>query len=154
MSKKWYGVILTAIVVVPLVLYGCKGKTEKPQEPAVPETEMAPTPVQGQEEVVNTQPIEPSQTVAAEPIPATSTGPVVGPAETKPAVAPSKDKAGRGMDIQRALKAANFYNGPVDGKIGPKTKRAIEAFQKEKGLKPDGKVGPKTWVELEKYLSK
>ena len=27
--------------------------------------------------------------------------------------------------IQRALKGAGFYQGPIDGKIGPKTKAAI-----------------------------
>jgi N-acetylmuramoyl-L-alanine amidase len=50
------------------------------------------------------------------------------------------------------LKNAGFYTGMVDGKIGPRTKKAIEEFQKFKGLKVDGKVGPKTWAELEGYL--
>ena len=63
------------------------------------------------------------------------------------AVTGSRDK-----DIQTALKAAGFYTGAIDGKIGPMTKKAIEAFQKAKGLTADGKVGPKTWAELEKYL--
>ena len=50
------------------------------------------------------------------------------------------------------MKNAGFYAGTVDGKIGPKTKKAVEEFQKSKGLKVDGKIGPKTWAELEKYL--
>lgn len=54
--------------------------------------------------------------------------------------------------IQIALKKAGFYKGEADGKIGPKTRRAIVAFQRTKGLKPDGVVGPKTWEELSKYL--
>jgi hypothetical protein len=32
----------------------------------------------------------------------------------------------------------------VDGKFGPKTKKAVERFQKQMGLKPDGVWGPKT----------
>lgn len=56
--------------------------------------------------------------------------------------------------IQRALKSAGFYQGPIDGKIGPKTKAAIVKFQKAKGLKADGIVGKRTAPELNKYLSR
>ncbi len=56
-------------------------------------------------------------------------------------------------EIQTALKNAGFYEGPIDGKIGPKTKDAIIAFQKENGLKTDGVVGRKTSSELRRYLS-
>lgn len=55
-------------------------------------------------------------------------------------------------DIQTALKNAGFDPGPIDGKIGPKTRQAIREFQRSKGLTPDGVVGPKTWVELGEYL--
>lgn len=54
--------------------------------------------------------------------------------------------------IQTALKNGGFYKGPVDGKMGPNTKEAIKAFQKEHGLKPDGIVGKLTSKELERYL--
>jgi len=56
--------------------------------------------------------------------------------------------------IQRALKSAGFYQGPIDGKIGSKTKEAIMKFQKAKGLKADGIVGKKTSAELNKHLSR
>ena len=56
--------------------------------------------------------------------------------------------------IQRALKSAGFYQGPIDGKIGPKTKTAIIKFQKANGLKADGVVGKRTSAELNKYLSR
>jgi len=56
--------------------------------------------------------------------------------------------------IQQALKNAGLYDGKVDGTIGPKTKKAIEAFQSQNGLKADGKVGRKTWKALSAYLNK
>jgi len=58
------------------------------------------------------------------------------------------------QDIQQALKNANLYEGKIDGIIGPNTRKAIEAFQSQSGLKADGKVGPKTWQKLKEYLVK
>lgn len=55
--------------------------------------------------------------------------------------------------IQQALKAAGFYSGKIDGNIGPKTKKAIEEFQAQNGLKADGKVGAKTWKVLAAHLT-
>lgn len=51
-------------------------------------------------------------------------------------------------DIQKRLKALGIDPGPVDGKMGPKTKKAIRAFQRLNGLVVDGIVGPKTIAEL------
>lgn len=56
--------------------------------------------------------------------------------------------------IQTALKNAGFYKGAVDGKTGVRTKEAIKAFQKSRGLKADGVVGKKTSLELQRYLKK
>ncbi len=57
-------------------------------------------------------------------------------------------------DIQIALKNAGFYNGPIDGKMGSYTRKAIREFQKENGLEVDGVAGKKTKSLLVKYLSK
>ncbi|OPY89354.1 MAG: Zinc D-Ala-D-Ala carboxypeptidase precursor [Smithella sp. PtaU1.Bin162] len=54
--------------------------------------------------------------------------------------------------IQKALKNAGYYQGAIDGKIGPKTKEAILKFQRAKGLKADGVVGKKTSAALNRYL--
>ncbi len=56
-------------------------------------------------------------------------------------------------NIQQALFNANFYNGKIDGILGPKTKKAIVDFQKANDLSCDGKVGPETWKLLNIYLS-
>ena len=57
-------------------------------------------------------------------------------------------------EVQKALKNAGLYDGKVDGNIGPRTKKAIEAFQSQNGLKADGKVGRKTWKALSVFLNK
>jgi peptidoglycan hydrolase-like protein with peptidoglycan-binding domain len=56
--------------------------------------------------------------------------------------------------IQKALKNSGFYNGPIDGKIGSKTKKAIKDFQKVNGLKADGVVGKRTAEKLNDYLTR
>ncbi len=53
---------------------------------------------------------------------------------------------------QKALAAAGYYQGNVDGKEGPQTKKAIKAFQQANGLKSDGVVGAATTEALAKYL--
>ncbi|HAJ56189.1 MAG TPA: hypothetical protein DCL35_00275 [Candidatus Omnitrophica bacterium] len=54
-------------------------------------------------------------------------------------------------DYQAALKNAGFYQGEVDGKFGPRSKKAVEDFQVAHDLKVDGKVGPNTWDKLKEY---
>ncbi len=54
--------------------------------------------------------------------------------------------------IQTALKTAGYYNGPVDGKIGARTRESVKVFQKANGLSPDGVVGKKTAAALAKVL--
>jgi len=54
--------------------------------------------------------------------------------------------------IQKALKNAGYYDGVIDGKIGPKTRAAIMEFQKNMDLKADGIAGRNTKEKLLKYL--
>ncbi len=44
---------------------------------------------------------------------------------------------GRVMEIQRALQSAGFNPGPIDGGMGPSTIKAVNAFQRSKGLPVD-----------------
>ncbi len=61
-------------------------------------------------------------------------------------------KSMTGKQIQEALKAAGFDPGPIDGKVGGKTKEALKAFQQSLGLNPDGALTAETALELKKYL--
>lgn len=52
--------------------------------------------------------------------------------------------------LQRALYAHGLQPGAIDGDFGPKTQRAVIAFQKAHGLTPDGIVGPVTRARLDR----
>lgn len=52
-------------------------------------------------------------------------------------------------DVQAALNRIGVDVGTVDGLVGPKTRKGIEAFQKRAGLDVDGIAGPKTRAALE-----
>jgi peptidoglycan hydrolase-like protein with peptidoglycan-binding domain len=146
MNKRFWVIFLAVLTVLPLLVVGCKGNTEKAVETPVETPETLSTTLSPTEEPMAAK--EPAQSVATETIPPTAAPPAV---EKPPAV--PQETHNRNKDIQAALKNAGYYTGAIDGKIGPKTKKAIEEFQRAKELKVDGKVGPKTWAELEKYLS-
>ena len=79
--------------------------------------------------------------------------------EIGPGLAAAKNKTNKkGSDtadllrIQTALGRAGYDPGPADGKMGAKTRKALELFQKENGLKPDGVVGARTLAKLQPFL--
>ncbi len=51
-------------------------------------------------------------------------------------------------DLQQRLIGAGFPCGAADGIFGPKTNRAVFAFQEANGLVADGIVGRRTWAAL------
>jgi peptidoglycan hydrolase-like protein with peptidoglycan-binding domain len=63
----------------------------------------------------------------------------------------SKGVAVRGL--QRMLITRGFHPGEIDGRFGPKTKAAVQAFQSDHGLDVDAIVGPKTWDSLRQVES-
>jgi peptidoglycan hydrolase-like protein with peptidoglycan-binding domain len=85
---------------------------------------------------------EPAPTMAVIPKPAT-------PASANVAVAVKPST----RDIQQALKNSGFYQGAVDGKMGPLTREAIKEFQRVHGLKDDGVAGKQTWTQLSSYAT-
>jgi Putative peptidoglycan binding domain len=56
----------------------------------------------------------------------------------------------RGDEVKKlqARLVEHGYPVAMDGVFGPKTGRALVAFQKFKGLRPDGIAGPRTWSAL------
>ena len=90
-----------------------------------------------------TPPAWPTDAAMTPPAPASA---AAAPSAPAPTTKPSK------KEIQRALKQAGFYQGPVDGKIGPQTREAIRQFQQANGLTADGVVGKRTWEKLSAHL--
>ena len=140
--------ILIGIISFGVYLAGCGKKETAIEEGAEPMTMEALSTVNITQPVNEVKPTE-VKSVEAKAASAQAT--------TQPANLASLPPAGPfapiGKDIQTALKNAGFYTGEIDGKIGPMSKKAIEAFQQANGLKADGKVGPKTWALLSKYLN-
>ena len=58
------------------------------------------------------------------------------------------------LGIQERLIALGYNPGPPDGIDGPKTREAMKAFQRDKGVTVDGKVGPVTEgaIQVSGYL--
>jgi peptidoglycan hydrolase-like protein with peptidoglycan-binding domain len=51
--------------------------------------------------------------------------------------------------LQLQLHAAGFFEGAVDGVFDARTKAAVMAFQRARGLEVDGTAGPRTWTALD-----
>ena len=74
----------------------------------------------------------------------TSGQPAAAAPVTSSVVAPAADASNNAdKELQQALKDKGFYNGPVDGNIGPKTQEAVKAFKIANKLNADSVIGPK-----------
>jgi peptidoglycan hydrolase-like protein with peptidoglycan-binding domain len=58
------------------------------------------------------------------------------------------------LDLQRRLHLLGFDPGPLDGRMGPKTRAAIKAFQKSRGVAVDGATSPRTVQALNEREAK
>ena len=148
-----------SLLIVALVVAGCAKKSAEQasitgtgfDSSSTSTEELAQLPQQtsssSQQAGVEVLPVETSPVTQGIP-------PIAGPESQSAAVGPSDTGSPtHEQQIQTALKNAGFYHGPIDGKIGRGSKRAIEEFQTQNNLKIDGKVGPKTWAVLEPFLN-
>ena len=144
-----YKISILVGIIFCFVITGCKKRQAKsPFDSGLPEDNSTITITSG-EEVSEPMVLEqgkngiqtmPTQATTATTIKTTEE------AVSSGFVAPSPEQ------IQTALRNAGYYQGSIDGKIGPKSKEAILDFQKNSGLTPDGKIGPKTWEKLKTHL--
>ncbi|WP_088240332.1 glucose-6-phosphate dehydrogenase assembly protein OpcA [Calothrix rhizosoleniae] len=57
-------------------------------------------------------------------------------------------------ETQYLLATAGFYNGPIDGILGPQTQSALQEFQKQHGLEETGTANPETLTILREAAAK
>ena len=57
------------------------------------------------------------------------------------------------MQLQRELGQLNYYEGPVDGLMGPQTIAAIKDLQRQAGLPQTGQMNAATQAALANYLA-
>jgi Putative peptidoglycan binding domain len=81
--------------------------------------------------------------------PSSATTPSANPAQpTSPAVVPSASV----KKLQQELGQLNYYEGPVDGVMGPQTTAAIQDLQRQAGLPQTGTMNSATQAALDNYL--
>ncbi len=142
-------IVLSMALVLVISISACSKKQESledMQQPMSPE-DLSRLTNSTQQAAQGSPTVKPEVAQLVPAAPAKQAAPVV---ESLPPAGPYKPS---NQEIQTALKNAGYYTYEVDGKIGPKSKKAIEEFQKANGLKADGKVGPQTWAALEGYLN-
>ena len=57
------------------------------------------------------------------------------------------------MQLQRQLGQLNYYEGSVDGVMGPQTIAAIQDLQRQAGLPQTGQMNAATQAALANYLA-
>jgi peptidoglycan hydrolase-like protein with peptidoglycan-binding domain len=61
-----------------------------------------------------------------------------------------KGSTGAAVKLAQKRLVMRWYDpGPIDGKFGAKTEKAVKMYQGDRLLSNDGIVGPKTWARLD-----
>lgn len=95
------------------------------------------------------EPPEPTAVPVPEPVPTPTPSPTGEPTATPtPTAAPTPTEEDEVAAVQQALTDQGYYVGAIDGRAGPATASAVQAFQKLNGLVADGVIGPQTLAAL------
>jgi len=72
----------------------------------------------------------------------------MGEMDKKPEMGKMTTGGQHNREVQEALKAKGNDPGPIDGRMGPKTRAALKAFQESNGLKATGRMDNETSEKL------
>ena len=72
----------------------------------------------------------------------------MGEMDKKPEMGKMTTSGQDSREVQEALKAKGNDPGPIDGRMGPKTRAALKAFQEGNGLKATGQLDNQTAEKL------
>jgi hypothetical protein len=137
-GPSWYriaAIAIGAVAAAALIVLAATGLTRSHPAPA-------PAP-----RATASQPAAPAAPSAN---PAQPSAPSANPARpTTPAVPPSAAV----KTLQQQLGRLNYYEGPVDGIMGPQTTAAIRDLQRQAGLPQTGTMNPATQAALASYLA-
>lgn len=143
MDKKTFAGIF--VLTILIFAAGCKERALEPTLTVPVAEEMSSGAV--------TTTLQPQAAPAEAQLPKTQETALQISGQAQESVSPTGSLPPSEKEIQQALANAGLYDGGIDGKIGPKTEKAVEEFQTKNNLKVDGKVGDKTWAKLKEYLT-
>ena len=90
---------------------------------------------------------------SAAPAPATSASAPANPAQPSAPASPAAVPSAAVKVLQTQLGQLNYYEGPVDGLMGPQTVAAIQDLQRQAGLPQTGTMNTATTNALNNYLA-
>jgi peptidoglycan hydrolase-like protein with peptidoglycan-binding domain len=93
---------------------------------------------QSKSAIAAVDPVSPKKTVPATPAPKAAATPTPVPPQRPADTASVRQRSDLVADTQRELTQLGFYEGTVDGLLGPRTTQAIRDFEQSQGLKIGG----------------
>jgi hypothetical protein len=84
--------------------------------------------------------------------PSTASTPSANPAQPTTPASPAVVPSASVKKLQQELGQLNYYEGPVDGVMGPQTSAAIQDLQGQAGLPQTGIMNAATQAALDNYL--
>ena len=94
----------------------------------------------------------PAQPSAPSANPAQPSAPSANPAPPSSPAAPAVVPSASVKKLQQELGQLNYYEGPVDGIMGPQTSAAIKDLQRQAGLAQTGTMNAATQAALDNFL--
>ena len=84
---------------------------------------------------------------------ASTSAPAANPAQPTTPASPAVTPSASVKKLQQELGQLNYYEGPVDGIMGPQTTAAIQDLQRQAGLPQTGTMNAATQAALANYLA-